>query len=247
MRSNLILFFLFSFMLLAYSPSFAQRLGVPPPEEAPWSNTARGFVQVHAGFTMLPLFDLSSSHRGSDTQFRRTWDAKTHFPGIAAGLTVIPVFSNNGVILDAAYTLHGGEYYSQIENNGQSYDGRTTFGISLVDFHAGYARYFLEGPWHIYVGGKGGLQMVTSNMRVNYDGDDENPMSKKDKLYNWSAGGVFGVFRSLMTGGIGGELRVESTFFNSELTFQDPYGDIDFVFTHPLQIKLLVTFLLGKI
>ena len=239
--------FLFIALAFFFLPTalFAQDVGLPGSNYDPWSNPAKGFVQIHGGLAYLPIMTINANHLDSDTSISDTWGAHARFPGLAAGLGLIPVFSNNGIIIEAAYAIHGAEFKSKGERAGATFHGENTFGLSLVDAHTGSSRYFLDGPWHLYVSALVGLQITYVKMNSKYDNEDS--LISEDRFYNMSTGGAFGFFSSYRTGGLGAELRVESTVLPTKVKLDDAFGQVEYTLSYPMQIKLVAIFQLGGI
>jgi len=219
--------------------------GFPSANETPFSNKAKGFVQATLGLSLLPYIDISSDHNGDGVISSDIRNAKANIPGLVAGLAFIPVFSDNGVLLEVSYSLSGIEYDQDVNLNGLSNSSESTNGLGLMNFNIGYVRYFLEGPYHIYLGTIPGFQMVMGRNHSNFQ--DEKDKSSSDRFNNFVAALNFGFFKDVMAGGLGLELRAEYSILQSELSFDDPYGKVDYLYTHPIQIKLMAVFLLGGI
>lgn len=239
-RRIIVLFFLLFF----FSPSAVWgQITTVPDDETPWGNKARGFVEAHLGFSYIPVIDIEVTHMDSDVFYNRNWDIRTKPPGIAAGIGFIPAFGYNGILAEVSYTLNGVEFRSEVDNNNVITRGKTTFGLSMVDINAGYVRYFLDDPWHIYLGAMIGLETVIVKSTTDFEG--ESSVTTQRQVYNGATAGSFGFYRKATTGGIGAELRVSYSFVNSTIDMRDPFGSVEYDIFHPLMIKLMAVFLLG--
>lgn len=233
----------FLFILIFFSFSLCHAQGFPSANETPFSNKAKGFVQATLGLSFMPYIDISSDHIGEGVLSSKVRNPKVNIPGLAAGLAFIPVFSNNGVLLEVAYSLNGVEYDHDVNYNGTTYTSSSTNGLGLMNINIGYVRYFMEGPYHLYLNAIPGFQMVMGRNSSSFPDEDER--SSSDKFNNITAALGFGFFKEVMAGGMGLELRTEYSFLQSELTFDDPFGKADYLYTHPIQIKFMAVFLLG--
>lgn len=246
-KAELVIFFLLVLgRFLIFPPiASAQTVGIPGQRETPFSKNAKGFVSSHLGFTYIPYLDMAEIGHSGNSEITSVSSDYFRSPGFCAGLGIIPVFSNNGIILEVSYNLFGGEFKSEVENDEGVHSGLTTFGFTHVDFTAGYARYFLDGPWHIYFNVVTGL--MSESIRTSSEYDQEGEVTSDDRFTNFFAGAGFGFLRQVSTGGIGGEFKFEAPFLKSEFSITDPYGKGDYEMLHPVTLKLMVTFLLGGI
>ena len=243
---NKITIVLILFLMTFFSASICTGQGFPSANETPFSNKAKGFVQATLGLSLIPYIDISSTeHNSGDILSSEVRNSGAIIPGRAAGLAFIPVFSDNGVLLEVSYSLNGVEFDHDINVNGTNITSPSTTGFGIINFNVGYVRYFLEGPYHIYFNIIPGFQMITARTTTNFDG--EKSISSSDKFNNISISSGFGFFKEVMAGGLGLELRGEYSILESEFSFDDPYGKADYMYTHPIQIKLLAVFLLGGI
>jgi hypothetical protein len=226
------------------SIAFSQSSGFPSPNETPWSNKVKGFVTTHVGICYIPVADVSLDHSGSETFYHSVEDLKTNVPGVVAGIGFIPIFNGNGVAFEISYAINGAQYNADLFHEGETFSTKTTFGFTLLDLHVGYIRYFLDGPWHIYTEAFSGIQLVSNTARTTVDGDDS---SRQKQFTNFDVTGGFGVFREVAAGGIGGELRVDYTFLESRVGTKDTFGDSKADLFHPVTIKLMAVFFLGRL
>lgn len=236
------------FLLIIFSSFFPAlcycQAGFPDANETPFSNKAKGFVQVSLGFSYIPLVSFTGEHTSSDTTIDRIFNARTKPPGLSATMGIVPVFNDNGVLFEVSYALNGAEYLSDVSTYDGTVRGETTLGFSQIDVALGYTRYFMDGPWHVFVTGKSGIEIAKIEITSDYDGESKTSTSQ---INNGMAGLSFGFFHEVTSGGIGGELRVDTPFLKSKFDISDPYGKMDLTMEHPINIKLVAIFLLGRL
>jgi hypothetical protein len=231
--------------VLSSSIASAQSVGMPRAEDNPFAADAQGFLQAHVGLAYIPVFQVEGFHREPDTEVDEITGAAARIPGFQLGIGLFPAFNYHMFMAEVGYTLFGAEYDTALDFEAETFNGTTTWGMSTISINVGYGYYFLDGPWHFYPLVLLNMRMERIRATVDYEGEDE--MASEDRFTNYGGGVGFGCFRTVSTGGIGGEIRVTSPFMESKFEFTDPWGKAEYTLTHPVTVYLLATFMLGHL
>ena len=163
---------------------------------------------------------------------------------MCAGLSAIPLFKDNhGLNINVAYSLNSVKFETKIEGK----KGFTNFGISNIDFNVGYTKFFLDGPWYLYTSIYGGFDLVIIQVRTHLQNQEDDDVKTDSKDYSFGLGGNFGFMRSISSGGIGMELRIDSSVLQDSFKVDHQFGKTKMNVWHPLQLKLALSFFLGRI
>ena len=237
-------FALFLFFVILSSNAQAQILD-RPGQSSPFQSKARGFLQLSLGLSYMPLLDFEVEHPSPDIPELSAKNAYTRIPGMAAGLGIIPCFGHNGILIEGIYHLYGVQFETEGKFDALEISGSSTYGESMVDFHVGYIRYFLDGPYHLNLSGWGGMLFENVSADIGYDGEEN--VTSSDQFINYNFGAGFGFFKEMLTGGIGLDFRATFPILPAEYKLEDPWGKADYTALHPVAISLMVTFLMGQL
>lgn len=240
MNINFFQRFLFLLLLLVFSFSstaFSQTVTNNP--SSPWDSNVRGFIKGYIGLSYLAYADVTFEQE----DFVALSPQNAGFPGFCAGLAAIPLFKDNhGLNINVAYSTSNIKFETDIEEN----IGYTILDLSNIDFNVGYTKFFLDGPWYLYTSIYTGFDLILLHARTHLHGRNEDDKSTNTKGYSYGLGANFGFMRLISSGGVGMELRVDSTALEDSFKIKHPFGSTTMNVWHPVQIKLALSFMLGR-
>jgi hypothetical protein len=215
----------------------------PQTLDTPLASDVYGFFEVGLGISYPAAFSLTTRPT-SDGYYYRSYNKSFTFPGIAAQLTLSPVWGDNGVSFEAAYDLQGFKWKQQVTSNDGDFSGNSTLALNFLCFSANYVHYFLTGVDRIYLLAGPGYIWTKATLKSDTGGEGE---SADGSFTNWRANTGFGYLHQLKYEEIGFELRADFPLLTNRIHLKDSKGTFDMGLHETTLFRLVATFGLGRL
>ncbi len=228
----------------AAGPAAAQVIQEPQPfeEEPTLAWDAYGFFTVALGICYPPTFTLNTRPLGGG-QYYQSFNKTVSFPGVAAQLSLIPVWADNGLDIEVGYDLQSLHWQQHAAINGISSSGRSTLGLNMINFSANYVRYFLPNADRIYLLGGFGYSWNVGNLQASTGG---NGITSSGSFANWRANAGFGYVHLWKAEVVGFEVRADFPLLTDKIHLLDSTGPFDMYLKESPVLRLMATFGLGR-
>jgi hypothetical protein len=229
--------------LLAAAPAFAQMIDEPGTLDTPLTANVYGFFEVAIGLSYPPLYSLTTRPT-TNGYYYRSYDKAWSFPGVAAQVSLTPVWGADGVCFEFEYDLQSYKWKQQAHDENGYYSGNSTLALNYLGFTANYVHYFLPGVDRVYLLAGGGYVWSKAALSSDTGGDGE---AMNASFTNWRANAGFGYLHQLKFEEVGVELRADFPLLTNQFHLQDSKGNFDMDLHQTMVIRLLATFGLGRL
>lgn len=243
MRRIRILFVAVLLLCLSAGAARAQVVTRPDMNETPLGQDVSGFLAVALGVAYMPAFEAEAKPVDNNFEYNIRND-RFVFPGFAAHVSMIPAWGNNALMVEGGYEILAMEWKQDVADNVDTYSGKSTLALSALSISTNYVRYFLSGANRVYA--LAGAGYVWESVKLATEtGDDSN--TDNAGFANWRLNAGVGFLHQMSTGAVGVELRADYLLNDSTFDLEDPYGKYEVTLTHPVILRLCVTFAIGRL